>query len=56
MPEVKNPNIAKLLAVAVEMHRDYKFYIPPVYDEFDTQSKEFENNFKEKAGALSPVK
>lgn len=56
MPEVKNPNIAKLLAVAVEMHRDYKFYIPPVYDEFDTQSKEFESNFKEKAGALSPVK
>lgn len=56
IPEVENVNINKLLRVAVEMLKNYKFYIPPVYDNFDLQSKEFESDFKEKAGALSPIK
>lgn len=55
IPKVENPNIAKLLTAAVAMLKDYKFYIPPVYDQFDAQSKAFESEFKEKAGALSPV-
>lgn len=52
VPEVEKVNVGKLLTTAVEMQKDYSFYIPPVYDEFDTQSKDFEADFKSKASAL----
>lgn len=54
MPQVENVNIEKLLTAAVEMQKSYKFYIPPVYDDFDAQSKGFEAEFKANVGALSP--
>ncbi|MFA6948845.1 MAG: extracellular solute-binding protein, partial [Eubacteriales bacterium] len=54
MPEIENDNIGKLLTTAVGMVRDYKFYIPPVYDDFDFQSKTFEADFK--AAVSAPAK
>lgn len=55
MPEVENVNIKKLLTTAVEMQKGYAFHIPPVYDDFDAQSKGFEADFKTAAGALAPA-
>ncbi len=56
IPEVKHMNIGKLLTTAVEMQKDYNFYIPPVYDAFDSQSKNFEKNFKSEMSTLVPQK
>lgn len=46
LPKVENVNIGKLLTMAVKMQKDYSFCIPPVYDSFDSQSKELEADFK----------
>lgn len=46
MESVKNANIKKLLKVAVTMHKSYDFYIPPVFDTFDSLGKKYENDFK----------
>lgn len=40
-----NPNIQKLLRTAVTVHEEYDFYIPPVFDEFNTISESFEAGF-----------
>lgn len=55
MPEVANVNIKKLLTTAVEMQKDYSFYIPPVFDGFDQLGKEFEEEFKSEVGKLAPT-
>jgi len=48
---VDNPNIKRLLKVAVSMHRDYDFYNPPVFDTFDRLGSEFESEFDAAAWA-----
>lgn len=49
---IQNNNIKKLLDVAVLMQKEYDFYIPPTYQAFETQGKEYENNFKTRALAI----
>lgn len=49
METVSNENIKKLLAAAITMHRNYDFYIPPTFDEFDALGKEYESGFKKLA-------
>lgn len=51
MESVKNENIKKLLNVAVSMYKSYDFYIPPVFNAFDSLGKEYESNFKSSAVA-----
>ena len=40
-----NPNIQKLLRTATIVHGEYDFYIPPVFDAFNTVSGNMEANF-----------
>lgn len=40
-----NSNIQKLLRTAVVVHKEYDFYIPPVFDNFNTVSDGFEAGF-----------
>lgn len=49
MEEIKNisdVNIKKLLNTAIEMQKEYDFYIPPLFDGFDELQKEYENKLK----------
>lgn len=39
-------NIKKLLITAIEMKKDYDFYIPPLFDDFDMLQKEYESKLK----------
>ncbi len=48
---VANDNIRKLLKTAISMHKEYDFYIPPVFDEFDSLGREMESSFKSAARA-----
>lgn len=48
---VDNDNIRKLLKVAIFMHKEYGFYVPPVFDTFDSLGREFEDSFKSEARA-----
>lgn len=41
----ENENIIKLQEVAISMNREYSFYIPPVFDSFDSLSRNFKNDF-----------
>lgn len=44
--ENNNPNtIQKLLRTAINLHEEYDFYIPPVFDEFNSISEQFETSF-----------
>lgn len=43
--ESSNPNIQKLLRTAIDVHGKYDFYIPPVFDDFNTISGGFETTF-----------
>lgn len=43
--ENKNPNIQELLRTAITVHEKYDFYIPPVFDNFNTTSGDFETAF-----------
>ncbi len=38
-------NIRKLLDTAVQMHKEYNFYIPPVFDDFDSMGKTWQGEF-----------
>lgn len=38
-------NIRKLLDTAVQMHKEYNFYIPPVFDDFDSMGKAWQSEF-----------
>jgi len=40
-----NPNIQKLLRTATTVHEEYDFYIPPVFERFNTVSDDFEASF-----------
>ncbi|MEG6520379.1 extracellular solute-binding protein [Desulfotomaculum sp. 1211_IL3151] len=40
-----NPNIQKLLRTATTVHGEYDFYIPPVFDAFNSVSGSIEANF-----------
>ena len=40
-----NPNIQKLLRTATVVHEKYDFYIPPVFDHFNTIGNNFEAAF-----------
>ncbi len=40
-----NENITKLLNTAVKMYQDYEFYIPPVFDKYDSLSKKWLSEF-----------
>jgi multiple sugar transport system substrate-binding protein len=41
----ENVNIKKLLKTAVTVYREYSFYIPPVFDGFNTLEDRFEKGF-----------
>ena len=41
-----DPNIQKLLEVTVEMQKEYDFYIPPIFNDYDKLQKEYETNLK----------
>lgn len=43
--ENDNPNIQKLLRTAISTHKDYDFYIPPVFDRYNDVSGKFEGDF-----------
>jgi len=43
---ISNINIKKLLNTAIEMHEEYDFYIPPLFEDFDKLGKEYENKMK----------
>lgn len=43
--ENPNPNIKKLLRTAVSVHREYDFYIPPLFDGLNKISENFKDNF-----------
>jgi multiple sugar transport system substrate-binding protein len=38
---VENANVQKMFMTAVEMHNDYRFYIPPVFEGFDYLQKDY---------------
>ncbi|NLO98926.1 MAG: extracellular solute-binding protein [Clostridiaceae bacterium] len=47
--KVDNINIKKLLKTAVTMYNEYDFYIPPVFDEFDSMEKTYTVRIKQAA-------
>ena len=46
---IENENIRKLLTAAITVHKEYDFYIPPVFEGFDSISKTYENDIKQSA-------
>lgn len=46
---IENENIKKLLTAAITVHREYDFYIPPVFEGFDSISKSYETDIKQTA-------
>lgn len=46
---VDNGNIRKLLKVAISMHKEYDFYVPPVFSTFDSLGQQWESEFKSAA-------
>ena len=45
-------NIAELFKAVMEMHREYDFYIPPLFDNYDRLQKAYEDKMKKTASAL----
>lgn len=45
----QNENIRKLLSAAITVHKEYDFYIPPVFDGFDSISRGYETDWKQSA-------
>lgn len=45
----ENENIRKLLTTAITVHQEYDFYIPPVFEGFDSISKSYETDIKQSA-------
>ena len=43
---ISDVNIKKLLNTAIEMQKEYEFYIPPLFDDFDKLQKEYESKLK----------
>jgi len=44
--KVGNKNIKKLLKTAVDMYKEYDFYTPPAFDEFDALEKKYTSRIK----------
>ncbi|NMA67028.1 MAG: ABC transporter substrate-binding protein, partial [Clostridiaceae bacterium] len=44
---VENPNIKKLLNAALATYNNYDFYIPPVFDNFDSLEKSFNTKIRQ---------
>ncbi|MDD4568723.1 MAG: extracellular solute-binding protein [Tepidanaerobacteraceae bacterium] len=44
---VSDVNIKKILSTAIEMQKEYDFYIPPLFDDFDKLQKEYESRLKQ---------
>ncbi len=42
----ENENIKKLLRTAINVYKEYDFYITPVFDSYNSLSKEYESNFE----------
>lgn len=42
----ENENIRKLLKTAVSVYKEYDFYIAPVFDKYNSISKEYEETFQ----------
>ena len=42
----KNENIKKLLEAAIKVHQEYDFFIPPVFDAYNSLSKKYEQEMK----------
>lgn len=47
--KASNDNVKKLLKTAVTMYKKYDFYIPPVFDEFDSIEKAYNERIKQAA-------
>ena len=45
----ENENIKKLLETAINVYNEYDFYIPPVFDNYNSMSKEYEKSFEKLA-------
>jgi len=45
--KVSNENVKKLLQTAFTMYKEYDFYIPPVFDEFDSMEKIYNERIKQ---------
>ncbi len=45
----ENENIKKLLKTAISVYKEYDFYITPVFDTYNSLSKEYESNFEKSA-------
>jgi len=43
---INDPTVQKLLTTAIQMQQEYDFYIPPLFEEFDSLGKEYENKMK----------
>jgi multiple sugar transport system substrate-binding protein len=43
---VKNNSIKKILSTAIDMQKEYDFYIPPIFHDFDKLEKEYEERLK----------
>ena len=48
-PSLKDDNINQLQEVAALMHKNYSFYVPPVFDTFEILEQEWESAFKSEA-------
>lgn len=46
---IEDKNIKNLLTTAVEMHSNYDFYIPPLYEGIDVLNKSYETKLKQTA-------
>lgn len=44
---IEDKNIKALLMTAVEMHANYDFYIPPLYEDMDVLNKNYETKLKQ---------
>ena len=47
--EIKNitdPNVIKLLNTAIQMQKEYDFYIPPLFENIDILEKDFDSKVK----------
>lgn len=44
---VEDKRVKKMLIAASEMYNTYDFFIPPVFDDFDSIGKKYENDYKQ---------
>ncbi|WP_195276411.1 extracellular solute-binding protein [Anaerotruncus rubiinfantis] len=49
---VEDYRIKKMLVAVTEMYRDYQFFVAPVFEGFDSMSKAYEQDFKQRMVSL----